>query len=597
MGEVGKRGRSMTDFERVNGTIPLLPSGEAYLPDANGGIGAGTPAVDGAAGGARSWIGRLQAVTAALSEAVTMADVVAVILDHAVSDLAARAAIIAAVAPSGNGLAVLGQVGYPPDVLDSGRRIPHGIAAVLTETIRTTAPQFPIPAAGSPGQRRRLADMAPGHEGALVALPLLARGRAIGAIGLEVAAGRDFDADERALSLMLAQQCAIALERARLYDAERAAHTATEADQARLRQVLAVLPQGMLIADDTGRIVMSNRAATRLLGADLTGHALLSRGDDAPLASPEGPLQRAVFDGAVIEGEQHTLRTTGEGREVPVLINGAPLRAADGTISGGVLALQDVTPFKELELERENFLAAITHDLKNPLTVIRAQAQIAQMQLARAGADAAMIEQRLATIVATTGRMTAMLDQLLDTARLTIGQQLQIDRQPTDLIALARRVVAAQASRRPGQLRLVTDLPSLTMALDAPRLERVLDNLLTNALKFSPDGGEITIAIAAGRESGEDGAVLTVRDHGLGIPEADLPHIFERFRRGSNVVGRIKGTGIGLVNSLQIVEAHGGTIAVESEEGVGTTITVRLPALATDGAGEAAEAHTLPAHR
>ena len=105
----------------------------------------------------------------------------------------------------------------------------------------------------------------------------------------------------------------------------------------------------------------------------------------------------------------------------------------------------------------------------------------------------------------------------------------------------------------------------------------MLANVLSNAVKYSPNGGTITVSVS--REDHPPGprAVVTVRDQGLGIPAADLPRVFERFHRGQNVVGQIRGTGIGLSGSRQIVEQHGGTIGVESQEGAGATFTVRLP--------------------
>lgn len=122
-------------------------------------------------------------------------------------------------------------------------------------------------------------------------------------------------------------------------------------------------------------------------------------------------------------------------------------------------------------------------------------------------------------------------------------------------------------------------MPHVLIAGDAVRLDRVIGNLLSNAIKYSPQGGTITVKVS--REEREDKtggfAVVEVTDQGLGIPSADLPHIFDQFRRAANVTGRILGTGIGLANCLQIVRQHGGTIAVTSLEGSGTTFLVRLP--------------------
>jgi signal transduction histidine kinase len=132
-------------------------------------------------------------------------------------------------------------------------------------------------------------------------------------------------------------------------------------------------------------------------------------------------------------------------------------------------------------------------------------------------------------------------------------------------------------------------------------LERVLGNLLSNAIKYSPDGGEIAVTVevegrkGGGTEGGGDGegewAVLTVRDEGVGIPAGEVPKLFERFFRASNVAGRIAGTGVGLAGARQIVAQHGGTIAVASEEGRGSAFTVRLPLTAGDPGSAALEGH------
>jgi signal transduction histidine kinase len=225
---------------------------------------------------------------------------------------------------------------------------------------------------------------------------------------------------------------------------------------------------------------------------------------------------------------------------------------------------------------REAFLAALAHDLKSPLTASLGYAQLVQRTVGTAGASAT--ERRLvqwaAIIEENTGRAAALLDELLDIARLEAGQALTLERRPADLVALAEQTVAAhrRAARR-HHITVDAPEPDLEGEWDRARLARVLDNLLGNAIKYSPTGGEIVVRIA--REG--TWAIVTVTDEGLGIPTIDLPRIFERFRRGSNVEGRIPGSGIGLAGVKQVVEQHGGSVSVESHEGSGSTFTVRLP--------------------
>ena len=190
--------------------------------------------------------------------------------------------------------------------------------------------------------------------------------------------------------------------------------------------------------------------------------------------------------------------------------------------------------------------------------------------------------------------MIVLINELVDFANIQSGQPLDLLRRPVDLVALARQVTKQyQQTTDRHSLTVETSLSRLTGYWDLFRLERVLDNLLSNAIKYSPDGGAITVAIS--QDSSDVGlstvpldagkampaerlwAVLTVRDEGVGIPAADLPHIFEWYRRASNTAGKISGVGIGLAGACHIVELHGGSITAASEEGKGSTFTIRLP--------------------
>jgi signal transduction histidine kinase len=181
-------------------------------------------------------------------------------------------------------------------------------------------------------------------------------------------------------------------------------------------------------------------------------------------------------------------------------------------------------------------------------------------------------------IDATATRMTDLINELLDLSHLQISQPLELVRRPVDLIALIQQVVAEQQqTTHRHQLRIESAVTELVGDFDAARISRVIANLISNAIKYSPRAPEITVQIAREEIGGAPYAVVTVRDQGIGIPAEDLPYIFEQFRRAENVIGRIKGTGIGLASVRQIVEQHGGTITVESVEGEGSAFTVRLP--------------------
>jgi signal transduction histidine kinase len=223
---------------------------------------------------------------------------------------------------------------------------------------------------------------------------------------------------------------------------------------------------------------------------------------------------------------------------------------------------------------RDTFLATISHDLRNPLATINGQAQLLR-RLAASG-NLERVAQGTARIEATVERMSRMIDGLLDVTRLEIGGHLELRRSQVDLADLARRVAAEHQERAPKHRIQVGGETSLIGEWDLGRLERVLDNLIGNAVKYSPDGGVVTVVCVSETGEADASAILSVRDQGVGIPAADMDRIFERFRRGRNV-GGISGTGIGLATIRDVVVQHGGTITVDSQERRGSTFSIRLP--------------------
>jgi PAS domain S-box-containing protein len=375
-------------------------------------------------------------------------------------------------------------------------------------------------------------------------------------------------------------------------------------DNPTIQALASVAPDPLVIVDTRGRIVAVNAFAERLFGYeqnDLVGQGLellvperYRAGQASHLAAyTASPGPRAMDRRLDIVGQRK------DGSEFPADITLRPLPTEAGLVV--VAAIRDITERKQMEderaalLERERaaraeaeaavrlrdaFLAAATHDLKNPLMTITIWAELLE-QLASdlQPAEAADHVRRGASrILATSSRMVAILQQLLDVARLQLGQALALDRTTTDLVALARRTLAEhQETTQRHVLRLHAQQRRLVGHWDTARLERVLDNLLGNAIKYSPEGGIITVRLSREGES----AVLAVTDQGIGIPETDLPHVFEWFRRGSNVAAIAPGAGLGLAGVRQVIEQHGGTIAARSQPGVGSTFTLKLP-LTTD---------------
>ena len=233
-------------------------------------------------------------------------------------------------------------------------------------------------------------------------------------------------------------------------------------------------------------------------------------------------------------------------------------RSRPGPTYVGVV--RDVSERRRFDRLQEEFVSALAHDLKNPLTTVRGQTQLLRRRLERGEAlDVTRLESALEGIDAAAVRMTRLLDELGDVMRLRAGQEIDLTREPTDLVALVRRSIDEQArTTERHQIRLSTEVEELVGYWDGPRLERVLGNLLGNAIKYSPKGGEIVVRLAREGDGAAATAVLSVTDQGVGIPAKDLTMIFERFRRATNVES-IAGTGIGLAGTKRIVRAPRGS--------------------------------------
>lgn len=227
--------------------------------------------------------------------------------------------------------------------------------------------------------------------------------------------------------------------------------------------------------------------------------------------------------------------------------------------------------------DRDAFLAAISHDLKTPLTVIKGNAELLTGQFKDGVTpDRARVVKGLERITANTGRLTTLVEQLLWLAQLEMDQPVDLNRTCVDLVALTRRVLHEyEATTGLHRLILTPNVAKLEGWWDEGRIGSVLGNLISNAIKYSPEGGAIDIVIDCDEE--RQVAILTVRDGGLGIPAVDLPYVFDRFYRAGNVGELIVGTGMGLAGVRYAVEAHGGRVNVESAEGVGSSFIIELP--------------------
>jgi signal transduction histidine kinase len=228
---------------------------------------------------------------------------------------------------------------------------------------------------------------------------------------------------------------------------------------------------------------------------------------------------------------------------------------------------------------RDESLSEISHDLGQPLAALRLNAGLLKQDLeAGSTLERGQLIEDLARIDSAADQLSEMISELSDLARLQMGRDLVLQRRQADLVRLARAVSDQYKGRSKRlHIRVESSSSELVGEWDNVRLQRALSNLLDNAIKYSPRGGEIVLSLDMVQKDGAAQARVTVADQGIGIPEVDLPHVFDRYYRAGNVAGNINGTGVGLAGVKQIIEQHGGSIAIASEEGHGTQVTILLP--------------------
>jgi PAS domain S-box-containing protein len=322
-------------------------------------------------------------------------------------------------------------------------------------------------------------------------------------------------------------------------------------------------------------VLLWTEAAEQRLGAapnTLAGFIERVHPDDRSTVSEA--IRRSLDEQEPYDVEYRT--TDIHGQERWLYVRGKAFHDAEGRPIRMLGVDVDVTARKRQEAFEQDFVANVAHDIKNPLAAVKAQTQLLRRRLKSGRADLTTVENTLNVLDSGLSRMNRRIEELADVARLRAGQSLELRIDRCNLATVVTGLIETyqQASER-HEIVVSVRSDDLVGEWDSGRIERVVDNLISNAIKYSPDGGTINVTLERVVDDG-DWAVLTVSDQGIGIPEFDLPHIFERYRRAGNTAV-ISGTGIGLAGSRLIVEQHGGSITVESKESVGSTFIVRLP--------------------
>lgn len=403
-----------------------------------------------------------------------------------------------------------------------------------------------------------------------VGLPLIARKHVIGVIFVFRSYSGVFSANDRALLQSFADQAAIAVFNAQLY-------TQVSQQKQRMDAILDSAADGILILSPDHQIERCNRAFSSMLGESVD--AVQGNDHDEVIRwaqRPEGVTLEQAEAGGWPLTPNATLYVEGDllrrgGIPLPIGITYAPLLANDGKLLNIIATIRDITRFREAEEIKTTFISVISHELKTPVALIKGYA--GTLRRDDAAWDRSVIQDSLAVIEEEADHLTELIENLLDASRLQAGA-LKINLADVSLEALARRVVErfrTQTSYHTFMVDIAADFPVILG--DEDRLGQVFNNLISNAIKYSPGGGEIRISGQARPEQ----VIICVSDQGEGVAPEDIPHIFDRFYRSQKATRNTKGAGLGLYLAKAVVEAHGGRIWVDPKPGAGARICFSLP--------------------
>jgi PAS domain S-box-containing protein len=347
---------------------------------------------------------------------------------------------------------------------------------------------------------------------------------------------------------------------------------------AQLDSVLTSMTDALWVYDETGEVQEVNGAALSLFGLGSRTEAVehgslvemsLRYPDGKRIPQSDYPQARALR-GEVVPDYLAIGRHLITGHDVDLSIAAAPIES-NGVV-GAVLVMRDISAIQELDRKKDEFLSVASHELRTPLTTIKGYAQLLEQTVDEC--TSAERQTYLGAVLGEIERMMGLISELLDVSRIET-KRLHIHPQPVPWREFLERRAEAFRVQNPGrEIRFSPRIDSEVLLVDLDRMRQVIDNLLSNAVKYSPDGSAIDVESVV-----EDGEMRTiVIDHGIGIPQDEIPRLFDRFHRARNVSSRYYGgLGLGLYIAHAIVEAHGGAITVESTEGSGSRFVLKLP--------------------
>lgn len=396
-------------------------------------------------------------------------------------------------------------------------------------------------------------------------VPIIKKGNPCGVLCLACCVPRKWNLEEVDLAQQTAERTWMAVEQAKAAEALRESE---ENYRAIVNQSIA----GILKMDLRGNIIFTNSQFCRMLGYD--NSELLTLDVNDIIYADDRERNRLAFRELVAEGKAYEIEkrlVQKSGAEIWVSNHVSPIFDQNGAIVAATIVSIDITRQKELERQKDEFIGVASHELKTPITGIKAYSEIL------AGMMDSVVPPTIVQLVTRmnvqVNRLTKLIDSLLNTSRIT-GGQLTLQLEPLDLNALLEeRVHQGQLTTSRHRIVFTGDKLPLVLA-DVERLGQVLDNLFSNAIKYTPKGGEVMVRA----ENRGSRVRVSVQDFGVGIPKGEQKKIFDRFYRGKGAPGgAVSGIGLGLYICREIIEKHQGQIAVESTPEEGSTFYFEIP--------------------
>ncbi len=405
-----------------------------------------------------------------------------------------------------------------------------------------------------------------------VGLPLIARQKVVGVIYIFRSYPGIFSKNDRTLLRSFANQAAVAVQNAQLYNQ-------VIQEKKRMEALVNNAGDGILVLNPDKKIQLCNASFSRLYGID--SDRIQGKEHDQ-IIQWAGPTQGITLGQAeaggwplsphaqlYVEGD---LKRQNNQVPLPIGITYAPLLSDEGNLLNVIATIRDITRFREAEELKSTFISIISHELKTPVALIKGYVSTLRRDDARW--DRKVVNESLQVIEEEADRLTGLIENMLDASRLQAGgvSLKQSDLRLQDLAARLVKRFQTQTSKH----TLVTNFPAdfPVILADENRIQQVLSNLISNAIKYSP-GGEIRIS----GQVRPDRVIVCVSDEGPGISPNDIPHVFDRFYRSPEMARATKGAGLGLYLSRAIIEAHGGRIWVDpAPEGARFFFTLPRPA-------------------